>query len=132
MASLAWPVWPLILSVETPAYAGGEAGAQAVAGEVGRVHAGGGVARTISDRQGVRQPPRLMRFRDRGNAADERGHAEGLRVCGYVGGHERRLGGQRAARGGEMGEVRPIGPSGVVGDARFDQGSDFVRSRNAS
>ena len=58
--SLAWPVWPLILSVENSRLngAGGETGAQAVAGEAGRVDASGGDALLDGKRYGLtRQPP---------------------------------------------------------------------------
>ena len=78
---------------------------------------------------GVGQPSRLVRLRDGRDAADEGGDGERLRVGGQVGGHERRLGGQRAAPGREMGEVGPVGPACVVSDARLDQGGDLVGNR---
>ena len=78
---------------------------------------------------GIGQPPGLMRLRDCREAADKRGDAERLGVRGEVGGHERRLGGQRAAPGGEMVEVGPVGPARIVGDARLDQGGDLVGNR---
>ena len=78
---------------------------------------------------GVGQTPRLVRLRDRRDAADERGDAQRLRVRGEVGGDERRLGRQLAAPGGEMGEVGPIGAAGAVGDAGLDQGGDLAGNR---
>ena len=58
MASVACPVCDLILRVETPAQgAGGEAGAQAVAGEAGRVDAGGGDALLDDERHGFARQP---------------------------------------------------------------------------
>ncbi len=79
----------------------------------------------------VRQPPRLMRLRDRRDAANKRSDAERHCVRGDVGLDRRRPGGQRAAQGREKCQVRPIGPAGAVSDAGRNQSVDLVENAAA-